>query len=237
MSKIKWLLIGLVIGIVLVQSIGFTFIWGSGRVVSENRTVPGFQGIDLSGSPEVFIRQGAKQSLVVRTDDNLLKHLETRVEGGTLKIRFREGVSRVTQCKIYITMAQLRALNISGSGSIQSENRFDSNDVATWISGSGNLKLNLETRRAMTRISGSGNCELKGKADELTAEISGSGNLNAFDFPVPEADVAISGSGNCNLDVSRALTARISGSGSVSYRGNPTVNAAAFGSGQIRAVN
>jgi len=55
---------------------------GSGKLVSENRTVAPFTGIQLVGAGDVIITQDSVQSLTVETDDNIVGLLSTTVENG-----------------------------------------------------------------------------------------------------------------------------------------------------------
>ena len=50
-------------------------------------------------------------------------------------------------------------------------------------------------------------------------------------------NIHISGSGSCKINVSKEIDANVSGSGSISYRGNPEkVYHHASGSGKIRKI-
>src|SRR5215468_7618859 len=53
---------------------------GSGVAVTEARALPAFDRVELSGSNNVVIRVGAKQRVVVHTDDNLAGRVMTTVE-------------------------------------------------------------------------------------------------------------------------------------------------------------
>src|SRR5262245_51190311 len=52
---------------------------GSGVAATQARSVAPFTGVDLAGANNVVIRVGAKQSVVVHADDNLLRRVTTRV--------------------------------------------------------------------------------------------------------------------------------------------------------------
>src|SRR6185295_5400071 len=59
---------------------------GSGNVVSENRTVINFTGIDLQCSANVYFVQGDEQSVKVEAEDNLIVHITTEVKNDVLII-------------------------------------------------------------------------------------------------------------------------------------------------------
>jgi len=147
-------------------------------------------------------------------------------------------------------------LNVSGSGSMQIDVDA-SGAMETNVSGSGNIDVkatckSLEGKvsgsgkvafagtvaeRADVNVSGSGKILAKGTAREIKTTISGSGEVLAADLEVEKCEVRISGSGDVEINVKSELDATISGSGSVSYKGNPSqVNSHSSGSGKVRKM-
>jgi Putative auto-transporter adhesin, head GIN domain len=69
----------------------------------------------------------------------------------------------------------------------------------------------------------------------VKTHISGSGKVYASNLEADKCDVRISGSGDVEINVKSDLDANISGSGSVTYKGNPShVNSHSSGSGKVR---
>ena len=89
------------------------------------------------------------------------------------------------------------------------------------VSGSGNIKVDVETDDLEGKVSGSGNMDLKGIARNTIFSVSGSGNLDAENLAADNCQVKISGSGNCRVQVKDNLVSKISGSGKVYYSGDP----------------
>ena len=123
--------------------------------------------------------------------------------------------------------------NVSGSGSIDLKGKGKSID--THVSGSGKVSLNVVlANKASFGISGSGKIEASGSAASVKAVISGSGKVLAANLETSTCDVNLSGSGHVEINVKNSLDAHISGSGSVSYKGNPDhINSNSSGSGKI----
>lgn len=146
-------------------------------------------------------------------------------------------------------------LNVSGSGSLKID--ADASDVDADVSGSGDMELRGKYRSFTSDISGSGEIEMNatiaGKADfdisgsgevratgtvqSVKAEITGSGKVLASNLETETCNVEISGSGSVEINVKTELDARITGSGSVSYKGSPSrVNSESTGSGKVRKM-
>ncbi len=219
------------------------FAVNSVKAEEENREVSPFSEISLRISGNLYLTQGNKQSVRVVAKESVLSELITEVKGNELVIRFPN--SNIFQrnfkpgkIEIYVTVPDVSALSVSGSGDIIAE-KLEARILNLSLSGSGGIKLgSLESSKLKGSISGSGNIEVKGRkvADDLSVTISGSGNFNATDFEADAVSVTIAGSGNCNVTSSGTIKARIAGSGSVFYSGNPSIDASTAGSGKVREM-
>jgi hypothetical protein len=126
--------------------------------------------------------------------------------------------------------------DISGSGNMELKGKCTSLDSN--VSGSGRATFALAVGgEASFGISGSGKISASGSSDKVKTSISGSGKLLAADFATKSCNVRISGSGDVEINVKDELDASISGSGSVSYKGDPgRVNSHSSGSGKVRKM-
>ena len=126
--------------------------------------------------------------------------------------------------------------NVSGSGNMDLKGHFES--FESDVSGSGKVTLSATIdNTADFGISGSGRIEASGSADLVKTTISGSGKVLAAELQTNRCDIRISGSGDVEINVKNELDANISGSGSVSYKGNPKkINSHASGSGKVRKI-
>jgi len=208
---------------------------GSGNIITEEREVSAFNKIHLKGSGKVFLTPGEKQTLVIKTDDNIMPLIETDVSGNKLSISDGNHHLRPTSFEVYITLENLEGVRISGSGDIIGTGRFVTDTFYAEISGSGDVDLEVETSKLASKISGSGAIRLAGKAQDYTVSISGSGEINAFDVQAETVSVKISGSGDCRVHAAESLDAKISGSGDVYYKGRPRINTKISGSGSLKS--
>jgi len=212
---------------------GFKTVKGSGKVVAETRQISDFDQIKLEGEGKVIITKGKKQSLVVKTDDNILPHIDTMIRNRKLTISHENINLRPTTLSLLITLSDLKGTSITGSGDIKGNSRFVAENFYAEISGSGSIDLELETTRLESEISGSGSIYLSGQTDHHRARITGSGKIYAFDMHARIASVSIIGSGDCLLTASDQLNAKITGSGDALYRGHPRIDKTITGSGDI----
>ncbi len=196
---------------------------GNGNVITENRSVGSFEGLEVAGSFDVYLIKGKEGDMTIQGDENLMEYLETEVNNGNLKIKWKKGYSINTRSNFTVTLSveEINELSLSGSGKIEGKIPLKSDHFSTSVSGSGDLTLHIEANVLEVGVSGSGNMDLTGVVNEFDASVSGSGDIDAKNMKCKIANLKISGSGGAYLDVSDELVARVSGSGDIRYKGDP----------------
>ena len=207
----------------------------------------GQQSYDLSGFSSVSfgvpgtcsVRQGNSFEVKIDGDDDDLDRLEVEVKGDRLVISSRKGNWNWNSGKIKarITMPKIEGLSVSGSGELVTDGRINVGDLDMSVSGSGDIRAQLDGSVIDGRISGSGKIIASGTANEIELSISGSGKFDGEDLKAQTVKARISGSGNARGYASEEVDATISGSGTVYYTGNPERKySRASGSGKLRAL-
>lgn len=208
-------------------------------MVSEQRNVGMFSYVDLRVSGNLYITQGENLVLELEGDRDLLEKCKTYVRNHQLIIEndsWRNLWSKKS-IYVYVTIPEITGLELSGSGRIIGKSEIVSEKLGLKISGSGDVDLDVNVHALLTEISGSGDIQIRGKAKKHNCKISGSGDLKGYELSTDSSNIKISGSAKCEILVSHSLDAKISGSGKVYYRGNPSiVNLKTSGSGSIHKV-
>ena len=211
----------------------------------QTRTVEAFEGVSVSGAIELYISQGEQKVVIGAADIDKIDEIETYVENNILYIRFKTKKSWWSDqwnttgrnFRAYVSAEQIRSLTSSGSGNIHIEGILKSAELEIEVSGSGNVSGAIQTRDLDITQSGSSNIKLSGETENAKFECSGSGNIQSPDLKIDICTVEMSGSGNAELQVNKEISASISGSGNIRYRGNGNiVNASTAGSGKIKKI-
>lgn len=193
---------------------------GSGVSATQSRVVPEFTRVRVDGSSFVEVSVGGSQSLSVTADDNLIDDLTTEVRNGELVISTRDGVNASFRIgpSVRIEVPSLGAFAIHGSGD-------------------GRIR-GITGESFAVSIQGSGDLSASGRVTKLNVSIEGSGDADLMGLECQDASVAIEGSGDVGVHCSSSLTAAISGSGDIDYRGSPPhTSISVSGSGDVSPVN
>ena len=217
----------------------FNCIKGEGDVVEQELLINEFTGVKLRGSSDVYITQGSEFKVRVEGQQNIIDNIETDVQNDIWEIEFEDCMRDYRGLKFYITMPEIKEIEVSGSGDIFGENEFTGiDDLVLKVDGSGKIDVAVvDATDIDARISGSGKIILEGNANYLGSRISGSGDLKAFDLEVNICNLRITGSGDAEVNVVDELQVRIEGSGDVYYKGNPLIDADITGSGNLKNAN
>ena len=228
--KAKSILIGLIA----------IFLLGTSQIAlaeKEERNVDNFTKVAFSVSGEVYITIGKKYEVILEGDKDLLKILETNIDGDLLKIKRKRGHRSNKKVIVYITMPELNSVIVSGSGKVITKNIVNVDKFKAVLSGSGKILVDdLIAKDTYATISGSGDIQFIGKAETSSMVISGSGDIEAENLETEKAKVVISGSGSVKVYAKEDLKVTISGSGSVYFKGDPHINSTSVGSGRLKSL-
>jgi drug/metabolite transporter (DMT)-like permease len=208
---------------------------GDGNKVRQARAVGDFDAVRMEGSLDVEVKVGVPASATVTIDANLQPEVDVRVEGTTLVVSLRRGVSYRGVGKVEIGAPRLGALSLHGSGDARIEGA-SGGDLRLAIVGSGDLRWKGGAARTLeAEIEGSGDIDLSGTAEELRASVDGSGDVHARGLTARDARIRVNGSGDVDVTLGGGvLDAEVSGSGDVRWSGEARVERAAVsGSGEI----
>jgi len=219
------------------QARGGVKVTGSGVATTETRNVTGFHSVVLGVGARVEVLQGDSESLSITGDDNIVPLVETLVENGTLKIRWKGNAdisANYQSLAIVVSAKRIDALTVGGSGRIHAA-RLQSPSLRATIGGSGEIALDaLDTDAIHFTIGGSGRVTAAGRADTVEVAVAGSGELSAAKLESRRASIAVQGSAQADVWAKETLNATIAGSGAVTYRGSPQVHRTVVGSGTVR---
>jgi hypothetical protein len=211
---------------------------GNGRVTTETRSVNSTSRIRMLGSMDVIIDDGPS-AVKVEADENIIPYIITDVHDGWLEIRTENHVSLNTHngIKVYVSTPSLEGIVLSGSGNVNGTKQFFSSNKADFkVSGSGDIKCDINAPQVNASITGSGNINLGGETRDVDVHITGGGDFDGTNLKAENARVNITGSGDVNLFADASLNVRVTGSGSVKYKGNAAVSQKIIGSGSVQKM-
>lgn len=174
---------------------------GSGNLKTETRNVSGFKKIKAGGVVKLDVAVQKDFSMSIETDDNLLTHVTTEVNGDTLVIGSKENISPSSAINIKISMPDLIDLDLSGAST-------------------GTITA-VKTDALEVELSGASKIKLDGEVKSFTARASGASNLDAENLRAENAEADSSGASTVAVTAANEANLSASGASTVIYTGEP----------------
>ena len=231
---------------------------GSGEVTVVSHDLTGFHSVRLVGAGELSVASGAF-AVSVSAEDNVMPSVVVEMDGDTLVLRrdsdWGEGVRPSFPIEFMVALPALKAVRVSGSGHAVVQAVPAEDGLMLTVYGSGTIRMaaaraptvvanvqgsggisfdELTASRFVSRIDGSGRVAATGTVGDVTVNIGGSGLHRSTGLRAGAAEVEIAGSGQALLWAEQRLDVQINGSGTVTYRGDPVVNAVGGAGERVR---
>ena len=198
---------------------------GNGNIKSITRTTSDYDAVKFTGSFDYVLVAGKEGNIQLEGEENLLEYIITEVKNGQLIVRTQDRINLQTSnnktIKITVPFESIDVVSLSGSGDVWNEQIIVANEFKVSLSGSGDVKLDVESSNLDATVNGSGDLELKGKTENLKVNVTGSGDYKGFELDANDVEVSVNGSGDARIKCNGHLKARVAGSGDIKYRGNP----------------
>jgi len=190
-----------------------TITTGTGKRITEKRSLPSFSIIDIRLSADVEIVQYPSHQLTISANKNLLPLILTQIKDQTLLISSTASFISQKPISIKIQMPTLTNVQQHGAGTI-------------------NLYA-IKQPKLFIQLSGSGDITAEGQVSGLVAVLNGSGDLNLKSLRAQDAQLSLAGAGDIGITVGNHLSATITGAGNITYCGSPTIKQNIDGAGEL----
>jgi hypothetical protein len=199
---------------------------GSGPVVTEQREVGEFTGVNNTGSFDVYVTRADNFSVEVVAQESLIPIIETYVSGNTLIVETENGACYKSSApvQVHVSLPETEALRLTGSGRVFAD-VLTSAEVEISNAGSGYMEVDSVMSESFALDnSGSGYISVEGSyINDVDVSQSGSGDIMCGTLYGPiEMDIRHSSSGRVSAVIidGVVMDAVMSGSGRVELAGN-----------------
>lgn len=214
------------------------------NLAEEQRPTKSFERIRLQGSPDIKYAQGKTCSVRVKAPQNIIKNIETRVEGNCLIVSMKNNrffsFSSIKggEVTVYVTSPDLIGVEVQGSGDFECKSLLDTDNMEVSLRGSGDVNFaDIICDRIKTSLVGSGDIEIKNvTAQQSSVELVGSGDVKIKQNKVKQTQLELKGSGDIKISCNNCdvVNCRLVGSGDITLSGTvKKLNRSTRGSGDI----
>jgi Putative auto-transporter adhesin, head GIN domain len=216
--------------ITVIAIIILTFIigWNKIYISEQEREILPFHSIYTSGPINVYIQQSEHESVVVRSDTNILDNVITEVVNGELKIYSKGSIKHERVLDVYVNYKSLDSIHASGPSTITGRGILNSSKLKIKMSVAAEIKLQIESESLQLVMNDAANVQLAGKVNYFNFKITNVGDLMAYNL-ISQHCKAIINTGNqspgyARINVEQTLDISIKGPRLLKYKGNPIIS-------------
>jgi len=189
----------------------------------QERTVPAFKAVSVSGGFELKVHRGSPQKVVVRADKDIIEKVETRVVDGELKIALNGWHMHTEHLEAEVTTPDLIGVEASGGTKVSGDGPKGKDCK---VEGSGGTEIDLKgvaCEGLKLEASGGANVKLAGAAKKLDMDASGGVDLDTESLQVADAKLEASGGVSGTMAVTETIDSDFSGGVTLKIKGHPRV--------------
>ena len=200
----------------------FNGIKGTGNVQKEMRSVSGkFTKISVSRGIEVIVEQGNDVFIEVETDQNLLKHIITKVENGTLVITSDENIYSADAETVHVKLPIIDGLETTSGSNIKCKSILKGTNIAIKSSSGSEIEAALEYDTISSESTSGSSINLSGKALKSTSQSSSGSTIDAAGLLANEVVAEATSGSSTEVHPLVSLKGKASSGASINYDSNP----------------
>jgi Putative auto-transporter adhesin, head GIN domain len=195
---------------------------GNGNVKTETRDITEkFTKISSNRGIEVIVDQDATTEIQVEADENLLQHITTKVENGTLVISSDENIDSAEKLIVHVKTPTINGLEATSGSTISTKKTITGNAIQIKSSSGSEINAIVEYDKVATESTSGSNIEVSGKALNLNTSTSSGSTTDAGDLIANDVVAESSSGSSTEVHAAVVLSAHASSGSSIEYNGSP----------------
>src|SRR6185312_1104956 len=187
------------------------------------RPLKGYHGIEVSDAIDLYLSHGDEETVVVSARDIKWRdRIRTEVVDGILRISLpKHGWSMGNlKLKAYVSFTTWDRLTASGASDVFVDGVIAGDQLSISLSGASDFKGAVNVKQLRMDQSGASDAHLTGAVSGLASiPSSGASNIKGYALVTASCDVHASGAADIRITVNKELSADLSGSSNVYYKG------------------
>jgi hypothetical protein len=200
----------------------FNGIKGTGNVQTEKRTITEkFTKISVNRGLEVIVEQGDQVVVEVEADQNLLSHITTKVENGTLVISSDENIYSSETEIVRVKMPIIESLETTSGSNLTSKNTLKGSDLKVKSSSGSEIDITSEFDSISSESTSGSAITIAGKALKFNSQSSSGSEIDAVSLLANEVTAQSTSGSSIDVHPLVSLNAKASSGASIEYDGKP----------------
>ncbi len=204
----------------IVSTVSTDVIVGSGKLVTQDYALSGFDSINAGSSFKVNVHQGDRFGVTVTADDNLMPLITVVAAGGELKLGFTDTTSTLRRAtmKTEITLPALKALTLVGNAAATLDG-YNSPDLVLHLNSNNGAEGSVQADKLLVDSASNAQSQLTGAAGDLIVKAQGNAVVTLEGLTAQNAYVDMGSNAKVSVKATGKLDYFVGGNAGLTYSG------------------
>lgn len=152
---------------------------GNGNVTEQEHDVSDFVNINVRDGVDLFITQGDKIKVVVKSDENLHDLIKTEVSDNTLRIFIEGNIRGAKYLDVYITVIDLESLKVSDGSDVKTLSLLKLDNLSVECNDGSDIDLKLEAKQFACELSDGSDADIEGVISKISFDADDGSDIEA----------------------------------------------------------
>lgn len=214
-----------------------TCIRASSNTTTETRDISDYTGVVMNTVGRLIVAQGPEYSFKISGPENVVSLTKAELQNNLLVIGTDACFNGDYELVIEVSAPQVDLINLSGIGTIETATPLTGDIIEVELIGIGTVDAEFVANTLHTTMAGQGTLIYSGSVDKHELVASGEFTLKGYTLITNHTVIEQIGIGTSEVTANETLTVTMEGSGSVLYKGTPTITSNITGTGEIVNTN
>ncbi len=187
----------------------------------EQRELPFFDKIKVSGQIKVFIEKGDKELATIKANEILTSDIIVEVVGKTLEIKLKKDSKKQAKAEVFVKYRELRDISVAAAAYVSMNDTLKVDKLVLNVITTSEFDSDIIANTIDVKVGQGSSVRLRGKVQNYEATVSTKGILSALELKADSAFITVGTGAVAKIYAKELIEANVRPAGSLTYTGEP----------------
>jgi len=187
----------------------------------EQRELPFFDKIKVSGQIKVFIEKGDKELATIKANEILVSDIIVEVVGKTLEIKLKKDSKKQAKAEVLVKYRELRDISVAAAAYVSMNDTLKVDKLVLNVITTSEFDSDIIANTIDVKVGQGSSVRLRGTVQNYEATVNTKGVLSALELKADSAFVTVGTGAIAKIFAKEFIEANVRPAGNLTYSGEP----------------
>lgn len=196
----------------------------SGLTVAQNveqRELPFFDKIKVSGQIKVFLEKGDREMATVNVSEILSSDVILEVTDSTLEIKLKKNTQKKAKAEVYVKYTDLKGISVAAAAYVSLNDTLKVDNLQLSVITNSEFDSDIIANTIDVKVGQGSSVRVRGTVRSYNAKLSTKGILSALELKSDSTNVSVGSGAMAKVYARELIDASVGIAGSLVYAGEP----------------